>query len=224
MAHTFSTYQLAIFNHIAESNNNLAINAVAGSGKTTTIVEAAKRIPKNKEVLFLAFNKTIANELKERLYKYPNVTCCTLHAHGLSALRDLRPQVDKYFEYNFKNTCLMNSEVLSIDSENQYIIPFKNNCAKLYNLARINLIKNDIYKLQDLCDNHQIECIADEVNVIFDLRADCPLAKSEYHFDKRFLKAVKRVGKYLLLNDETAEYYKEVSDIQKEYMDLIKKF
>ena len=63
-----------------------------------------------------------------------------------------------------------------------------------------------------------------EVNVIFDLRADCPLAKSEYHFDKRFLKAVKRVGKYLLLNDETAEYYKEVSDIQKEYMDLIKKF
>ena len=109
MAHTFSTYQLAIFNHIAESSNNLAINAVAGSGKTTTIVEAAKRIPKNKEVLFLAFNKTIANELKERLYKYPNVTCCTLHAHGLSALRDLRPQVDKYFEYNFKNTCLMNS-------------------------------------------------------------------------------------------------------------------
>ncbi len=63
-----------------------------------------------------------------------------------------------------------------------------------------------------------------EVNVIFDLRADCPLTKSEYHFDKRFLKAVKRVGKYLLLNDETAEYYKEVSDIQKEYMDLIKKF
>ena len=63
-----------------------------------------------------------------------------------------------------------------------------------------------------------------EVNVIFDLRADCPLAKSEYNFDKRFLKAVKRVGKYLLLNDETAEYYKEVSDIQKEYMDLIKNF
>lgn len=169
MAHTFSTFQEAIFNHIAESSNNLAINAVAGSGKTTTIVEAAKRIPKDKEVLFLAFNKTIANELKERLYKYPNVTCCTLHAHGLSALRDLRPQVDKYFEYNFKNTCLMNSEVLSIDSENQYVIPFKNNCAKLYNLARINLIKSDIYKLQDLCDNHQIECIADEVNVIFDM-------------------------------------------------------
>ncbi len=63
-----------------------------------------------------------------------------------------------------------------------------------------------------------------EVNVIFDLRADCPLTKGEYHFDKRFLKAVKRVGKYLLLNDETSEYYKEVSDIQKEYMDLIKKF
>lgn len=169
MAHTFSTFQEAIFNHVANSNNNLAINAVAGSGKTTTIVEAAKRIPKNKEVLFLAFNKTIANELKERMFAYKNVNCCTLHAHGLSSLRDLRPQVDKYFDYNFKNTCLMNSEVLSIDSENQYVIPFKNNCSKLYNLARINLIESgNMFALSELCDMHQIEPIADEVRVVSD--------------------------------------------------------
>lgn len=64
----------------------------------------------------------------------------------------------------------------------------------------------------------------DEINVVFDLRADCPLAKGEYSFDRRFLKAVKRVGKYLLLNDETARYYKELCEVQREYMDLIKKF
>ena len=62
-----------------------------------------------------------------------------------------------------------------------------------------------------------------EINVIFDLRADCPLTSGEYHFERRFIKAVKRVGKYLLLNDETAEYYKELCEVQKDYLDLIKK-
>lgn len=167
MATTFSTFQEAIFNHVINSNKNLAINAVAGSGKTTTIVECAKRLPKDKEVLFVAFNNVIVKELTERMFAYRNVNCSTLHAHGLSSLKSLRPQVDKYFEYNFKNDCLLQSEVLSIDSENQYVIPFKNNCVKLYNLARINLIEcGDIEALNELCYQHQIECVADEVEVI----------------------------------------------------------
>lgn len=63
-----------------------------------------------------------------------------------------------------------------------------------------------------------------EINVIFDLRADCPLTSGEYNFERRFVKALKRVGKYLLLNDETAEYYRELCEVQKDYLDLIKKF
>lgn len=166
MAHTFSTYQEAIFNHVANSNNNLAINAVAGSGKTTTIVEAAKRIPSDKKVLFVAFNSTIADELKERMYKYPNVKCSTLHAHGLSALRHLRAKFQKY-DYGFQDRCVMNSEVIDIDTKNQYLIPFRINCSKLYELGRINLIKDNIQDLYDLSDMHQIECIGDEVRVVF---------------------------------------------------------
>lgn len=166
----FSEFQLAIFKHIEESNNNLAINAVAGSGKTFTIVEASKRLSKANpklEILFLAFNKTIANELKERLFTCKNVTCSTLHAHGLSAIRELKPNVDKFADYNYKNQCLLQSEVLSIDSENQYVIPFKNNCSKLFNLARINLIQSgDLNSLRELCDLHLIETIADEIRVV----------------------------------------------------------
>lgn len=62
------------------------------------------------------------------------------------------------------------------------------------------------------------------VNVIFDLRADCPLASGSYKFTRRFVKAVRRVGKYLLLNEEAATYYKELSEMQKEQLELLEKF
>lgn len=62
---TPSKYQLAIFAHIETPNSgNLVVDAVAGSGKTWTIVEAVKRMVGNH--VFLAFNKAIATELEKR--------------------------------------------------------------------------------------------------------------------------------------------------------------
>lgn len=65
----FSSYQQNIFEFIEASNGdahqgNLIIEAVAGAGKTTTIVEAIKRVTGSS--IFLAFNKAIAEELKTR--------------------------------------------------------------------------------------------------------------------------------------------------------------
>ena len=62
-----------------------------------------------------------------------------------------------------------------------------------------------------------------EIEVIFDLRADCPIVEGEYKINPRFKKAVKRVGKYLLLNEETKAYYKELSQVQSEYISLMNK-
>ena len=47
---------------IINSTGNIKINAVAGSGKTTTIVEYAKSRPKNSKILYLAFNKSVKLE------------------------------------------------------------------------------------------------------------------------------------------------------------------
>lgn len=65
MAFSPSPFQAAIFAAIAEPRGNLLIEAVAGSGKTTTIVEAAKLA--TGDAVFLAFNKAIATELQARL-------------------------------------------------------------------------------------------------------------------------------------------------------------
>jgi superfamily I DNA/RNA helicase len=45
--------------NILASNDNIKINAVAGSGKTTTIIEYAKTRDPNSRILYLAFNKSV---------------------------------------------------------------------------------------------------------------------------------------------------------------------
>ncbi len=58
------------------------------------------------------------------------------------------------------------------------------------------------------------------IEVEFDPRADCPLTTGEYEITRQFAKGVKRVGKYLLLNEETANFYRELSDEIQEYIVL----
>lgn len=54
----------------------------------------------------------------------------------------------------------------------------------------------------------------------FDIRADCPLLSGEFGISREFAKMVKRVGKYLLLNEETAEFYRGLSGEITEYYEL----
>jgi F-box protein, helicase, 18 len=53
-------------NDIIRSNGNIKINAVAGSGKTTTIIEYAKARPKNSKILYLAFNRSVKLEAMKK--------------------------------------------------------------------------------------------------------------------------------------------------------------
>lgn len=61
----WSPEQLGIYDAVENSYDNLLVQAVAGSGKTTTLVEATARAEGS--TLFLAFNKAIAEELKTRV-------------------------------------------------------------------------------------------------------------------------------------------------------------
>lgn len=63
-----------------------------------------------------------------------------------------------------------------------------------------------------------------KIKVIFDIRANCPLSAGEYNFTRRFIKSVKRVGKYLLLNEETADFYRELSEMIEDNTEFAKKF
>lgn len=63
-----SPFQQAIYDAVGNpQGGNLNVRAVAGSGKTTTLVGAAERVPSTARCVFLAFNKSIATELGQRL-------------------------------------------------------------------------------------------------------------------------------------------------------------
>jgi DNA helicase-2/ATP-dependent DNA helicase PcrA len=81
---SWSPAQLRVFDWIENGSGNAIIKAVAGSGKTTTIVEAGKRIPAGKRVLYLAFNVSIAAELKGRIAAGHEAK--TFHSLGYGAL------------------------------------------------------------------------------------------------------------------------------------------
>jgi len=51
---------------VIDTNCNLVINAVAGSGKTTTLIEYAKTRPAGSRILYLAFNKTVKTEALQK--------------------------------------------------------------------------------------------------------------------------------------------------------------
>ena len=89
-ARTWSPYQKAVFHFVQFGKGNAVVRAVPGSGKTTTIVEAAKLVPPGKKAAFVAFNGKIAEELKKRLPR--GVPAMTTHSFGLRALRNVRPQ------------------------------------------------------------------------------------------------------------------------------------
>ena len=64
----FSVEQENIFNYAKTGINNIIIQAVAGAGKTTTLVECVKQLIEfnpNHHILLLAHNKSTKETLKQ---------------------------------------------------------------------------------------------------------------------------------------------------------------
>ncbi len=95
-----SEQQVAFYEELEKGTSSIILEAVAGSGKTTTIVNGARNyVPKHSATIFLAFNKRIVEELKPRLPA--NVSCATTHSVGLGALTRSLPKRPKV---NFDKT------------------------------------------------------------------------------------------------------------------------
>lgn len=177
MARNWSVYQQAVFDFVANNTQSVVINAVAGSGKTTTIVECASReSQKGKSILFLAFNKSIATELEGRMKPF-GVECKTLHSFGNRALfctfgNGLTTNQYKWRDYIKDNIDILTNYDFG-DNENLKASYIRNCCA-LLDVCRINLIKsNQMNEIKSLAEHHNVELIDDEVYVVSDILQKC---------------------------------------------------
>ena len=90
-----SKYQQKVIDAVrnAKAGDHFIVEAVAGSGKTFTMIQAIARLLADTAtagltVLFLAFNKSIAGELAIKVRSASNVTASTTHSFGLKICRD----------------------------------------------------------------------------------------------------------------------------------------
>lgn len=89
----WSALQQAIFAACADPNGgNLVVVARAGTGKTTTIIEALKHFAAHLSILLCAFNKKIQMELQKRIGT-GNAFASTLHSVGLAAIKRYKRNV-----------------------------------------------------------------------------------------------------------------------------------
>jgi len=153
-----SIYQQAVFAFVSESEGHAVVEAVAGSGKTTTIVKALELTPKGDKVLFCAFNKHIADELSRRAPSHVKVG--TLHSIGFATLRKnlpSKPEVDDSKLWNIVK------EVLPLDTD----YPLRAPLSRLTSLAKATLVDpSDPAAVEEMAARYGIELNGDAERLI----------------------------------------------------------
>jgi superfamily I DNA/RNA helicase len=167
---TPSKYQKAVYTYILKGKGNAVVDAVAGSGKSTTIVNALKIIPSDKRVLFLAFNKSIVDELKHKIGNMPNVEISTLHSLGARAImRTVNTKINgsKYMQY--LNQGIKEGRITpTVQLSNCEKVNWKNSIIKLLDLARVNLV-DDVRAIVDLSIKHDVDIVDNEPDIVRNL-------------------------------------------------------
>ena len=177
---TPSSYQKEIYRVFKTTSSNINISAVAGSGKTTVLIHLLNYVPAGKSAIFLAFNKSIVSELKERI-ENKNVEISTLHAFGWRLIMS-----------RYGGKVRMNEKKLigKIDQAIKKVdwIPEKKRgyyfymLSTLVDLMRHNLCEKEIESVQEIADRYDIPINDQEAELALKIYAQSASDKSQFDF------------------------------------------
>jgi superfamily I DNA/RNA helicase len=152
MIHTPSFEQQAILNAI-EAGHNIKVSAVAGSGKTTTMLMICKAFAESKNVLALTYNARLKDEMRIKIDK---LGLSNVEAHSYHAF---------FVRYYGAKCCTDNGILDTLERNDKPKTSFIFNCViidevqdmtPLYYKAvkkLINDMTNKIWNLQELTEN-----------------------------------------------------------------------
>lgn len=214
-----SIYQRDIFHEISNTENNIVVNAKAGSGKTTTMVESTKLIPREFRIIFLAFNKSIVADIKAKVQSHIDVS--TLHGFGCRMMMmhngKLKIDENKIFIIALKNFDRLTGGLLK---ENKYTYCHRlHKLVDLYRMTLANLDDNE--KLIQLAIRFDIEITGDEIEhskIILDISTKQSIERIDF-CDMIYIPVIKnmKVRKYDFV------YIDEVQDLNRCQQELVKK-
>ena len=165
-----SEYQTKIFDFIVHGCGNAVIKARAGSGKTATVIAAMKLVPNKKKCLFLAFNKSVKEEIEKKLEGYDNCTVKTVHGLGYSLLGGFlnkKPDIDDYKYITYLRSNLSELSLAKPD-RNFDIDEYCENIIQLLEFSRMNLAQSE-REIRKVAEFHSISCENDEAGVVLRL-------------------------------------------------------
>lgn len=170
---SWSDYQKAVFTETAEGNQHCIIEAKAGSGKTTTLIESINHIPEKQSWLLAAFNKKIAEELKIRAPS-DSGSIYTLHALGLKHISNSFPNITI-------NQDKLPNIVERVVGNGKELFQYRSSIAKTVALAKANLAKTDI-EIDDIIDEYDIDLLETNREEFIQRVLTClDLCKAEIH-------------------------------------------
>lgn len=168
-----SKYQQAIYDYIENETGNLVVEAAAGAGKTTTLVNCLKLIPDGMRVLMCAFNRDIVTELGKKTKGFENVEVRTLHGLGLAMLKRNYPTInpvpndfkyESYIKNNIRDYTSLNLRRMSTKEYFRYV----DNIKKYVDYGRYYLCKTE-KDLDFIEDRYDIETIRDEKRIALEV-------------------------------------------------------
>lgn len=163
-----SKYQQDIYRAYSTTKSNLFIEAGPGSGKTTTILNILNLTPFYKKSIFLAFNKSIKEEIKNKVNGKARVS--TLHSLGLSLLRKnlnckLTLKENKVFplaKKNYEISKYLNARFKEEKKRNHWIYKV----CSLYDLFRMNLCSHEEEALNEIANMYSVDLPKNDMSLI----------------------------------------------------------
>ena len=129
-----SQQQAAFLNWVANGTGSCVLEAVAGAGKTTTLIEAVDLAKGS--VALLAYNRKIADEIKGKLQKrgidWKKANAGTVHSFGLSAFKKTFPN----FEVNERKVANIIAQKAKLAASDHALKVFDTLICDLVSLAK----------------------------------------------------------------------------------------
>lgn len=152
-----------------DGNGRFLLGDFTITHNTTSIITAMRLVPKSKKCLFIAFNKSIVEELTKKLEDYPNCHVRTLHSLGYAILRRNFGNDIEIDEYKYKVYLKKNLADLSGIDEDVQITPkqveeYTSSIVALIDFARFNNAQS-LKEIKMVALNYDIPVSFDECEV-----------------------------------------------------------
>jgi DNA helicase-2/ATP-dependent DNA helicase PcrA len=167
-----SKYQKNILKHINEMKEKDALlcQAVAGSGKSTTLKLIAQELTKQgfniKDIKLIVFGKENSKDLIAKLGEEWGYSVSTIHSTGFSLIAGyLQVNKLKVLQNKYRNIC-KDKRYIRVNSlegrlTKEKVITKETDFFRLIDLARLTNIEINPETIEDLCDHYLLDGIAD---------------------------------------------------------------